>query len=199
MSRYSIELLENYKEIAKTDREFVANKLNYEIYDELIGYKKMEKELGFSFDIVMKLVRTEHNKDGIIVKGEGNEFDTWTTDEFQIDFASGCLWIQVEHMDFTETRAYHFKDYQKTWWLEKEQENSLRFIKDKINPDMTKEQERDLAIKIFDTGCFWLNNTFCKVAFLEKNEYHYFIYYYDRIGEDVEPKPLIAAQLRREE
>lgn len=66
-----------------------------------------------------------------------------------------------------------------------------------VNQNMTKEQERDLAIQLLDDGAFWLNNTFCKVIHIERNNFpHYFVQYYDSISDNVKPKQLLVACLK---
>lgn len=71
-----------------------------------------------------------------------------------------------------------------------------KYVKDKGNENMTRDEERDLAIELLEDGFFWLNNIMCKVCFIERNERHYFINYEDRIGTNVPRKNIIVAQLK---
>lgn len=71
-----------------------------------------------------------------------------------------------------------------------------KYMIDKANQNMTRDEERNLAIELLDDGFFWLNNTMCKVCSIEGNGTHYFINYEDRIGTDVPRKNIIVTQLR---
>lgn len=74
----------------------------------------LEDELGCSLEVVCKL-RTEES---IIVKGYGNEFETWETDDFYL------IWEKEPYIEIMKGcepfRSYKLKDYQKTWWLKKD-------------------------------------------------------------------------------
>ena len=65
-----------------------------------------------------------------------------------------------------------------------------------VNESMTRNEERDLAIELLDNGFFWLNDTMCKVCFIERNERHYFIHYGDKISSDSTTKSIIVSQLK---
>ena len=71
-----------------------------------------------------------------------------------------------------------------------------KYTKDKVNENMTRDEERDLAIELLDVGFFWLNNIMCKVCSIERNERHYFINYEDSIGMDAPKKSIIVSQLK---
>ena len=71
-----------------------------------------------------------------------------------------------------------------------------KYVKDKGDENMTRDEERDLAIELLDAGFFCLDNVVCKVCSIERNERHYFINYEDRIGTDVPRKNIIVSQLR---
>ena len=72
----------------------------------------------------------------------------------------------------------------------------MKFSMGYVDKDMTIEQERDLAIKILHNRHFWLENTFCVVCSIERNDYHYFINFEDRIGANVPRKNIIVSQLK---
>lgn len=70
-----------------------------------------------------------------------------------------------------------------------------KYVAGIVNENMTRNEERDLAIKLLDTGFFWLNDTLCKVCSIERNERHYFINYKDRISA-TNKKSIIVSQLK---
>ena len=82
-----------------------------EIYTKLGKLEDLEDELGCPLDVVCKL-RTEES---IIVKGYGNEFETWETDDFYL------IWGKEPYIEIMKGcepfRSYKLKDYGKTWWL----------------------------------------------------------------------------------
>lgn len=67
-----------------------------------------------------------------------------------------------------------------------------------VDGSMSKKEERELVIELFDEGCFWLNNVFCNVCSIERNSFHYFINYKDRIGDNVPIKQLVVATLKED-
>ena len=73
-----------------------------------------------------------------------------------------------------------------------------RYTKSIVDESMTRDEERDLAIKLLDDGFFWLDNTMCKVCSIERNERHYFVNYEDSIGMNALRKTIIVSQLKEE-
>lgn len=68
-----------------------------------------------------------------------------------------------------------------------------------VDESMTRDEERDLAIKLLDDGFFWLDSTLCKVYSIERNERHYFVNYEDRISNDATNiKSIIVSRLKEE-
>ena len=70
------------------------------------------------------------------------------------------------------------------------------YVEGIVDKKMTRNEERDLAIKLLDDGFFWLNNTLCEVHSITRNERHYFINYKDSISAHNITKNIIVSQLK---
>lgn len=94
----------------KNDKDFFAHK-ELELYQMAQKYMQLTNELGCPLDVVFKLKDAE----SIFVKGYGNEFDTWETDDFYL------VWERTPYIEIFKNgeplRSYYLKDYKKTWWL----------------------------------------------------------------------------------
>ena len=73
---------------------------------------------------------------------------------------------------------------------------TFKFNKGYIDESITRDEEKEIAIEILDRGCFWLDNTFCMVCSIERNDRHYFINYEDRISSQRVIKNIIVSQLK---
>ena len=99
--------------------KFVKDKLEYA--DKM---KSIEQDLGCPLDVLFKLGELEKNGEAIVIKGETpSEFETFETDNFQVDFSHKRIIVFVEKTDWTDTRVFYFKDYKKTWWLSETKED----------------------------------------------------------------------------
>ena len=86
----------------------------FELYYKLGKLEYLEDELGCPLDVVFKLKDAE----SIFVKGYGNEFDTWETDDFYL------VWERTPYIEIFKNgeplRSYYLKDYKKTWCLKED-------------------------------------------------------------------------------
>ena len=107
----------DYKEwvyvVGTTINQKASEHLNY-INHKLGELEDLEDELGCPLEVVFKLKDVE----SIFVKGYGNEFDTWETDDFYL------VWERTPYIEIFKNgeplRSYLLKDYKKTWWVKED-------------------------------------------------------------------------------
>ena len=99
----------------KNDKDFFAHK-ELELYQNAQKYIELTDELGCPLEVLFKLGELEKNGEAIFIKGETpSEFETFETDNFQVDFSHRRIIVFIEKTDWTDTRVFYFKDYKKTW------------------------------------------------------------------------------------
>ena len=109
--------------VKKGENGILYSANGYQCLEKLYALEELEQDLGCPLEVLFKLGELEKNGETIFIKGETpSEFETYETDDFQIDFSHKRIIVFVEKTDWTDTRVFYFKDHKKTWWLSESKE-----------------------------------------------------------------------------